>query len=100
MNICGCLVHATADKAGAVRSSAVAMEGVEVHAASDDGRLVMVVEDTDAATASERIMAIHQLPGVISVTLTYHHFEDLAANDTASLPANSSQVGDQTHDNL
>ncbi|WP_428641042.1 chaperone NapD [Roseibium sp.] len=100
MNICGCLVHATAEKADTVRDSVEAMEGVEVHAASEDGRLVVVVEDTDTATASEQIMAIHQIPGVISVTLTYHHFEDLAANDTVSLPAKSSQVGDQTHENL
>ncbi|WP_269581509.1 chaperone NapD [Roseibium sp. Sym1] len=100
MNICGCLVHATAEKADAVRSGVEALDGVEVHAVSEDGRLVVVVEDTETKKASEQIMAMHQIPGVISVTLTYHHFEDLAADDTASLPAQSSQVGDQTHDNL
>ena len=100
MNICGCLVHATAEKFDAVRDGIVTMDGVEVHATSEDGRIVVVVEDTETATASEQIMALHQIPGVISVTLTYHHFENHAANDTASLPAKSSQVGDQTHDNL
>jgi periplasmic nitrate reductase NapD len=100
MNICGCLVHATGETADAVRSSVEALEGAEVHGASDDGRLVVVVEDTQTQTAADKIMAMHQIPGVISVTITYHHFEDLAANDTASLPANSSQAGDQIHDNL
>ena len=88
------------NKADAVRAGVAALEGAEIHGASDDGRLVVVVEDTGSRTAADQIMAMHQIPGVISVTLTYHHFEDLAANDTASLPASSSQAGDQTHDTL
>ena len=52
-----------------------AIEGVEVHAQTPDGRIVIVVEDTLARFASETIMALHQVSGVISLTLTYHHFE-------------------------
>ena len=76
MNICGCLVHVAK---GAEQEARVAMEatpGVEVHAQTDDGRLVVVVEDTDEAFASDIIMGLHQIPGVISLTLNYHHFED------------------------
>ncbi len=29
-----------------------------------------------ASRISETIMALHQIPGVVSLTLTYHHFED------------------------
>ncbi|MEN9063467.1 chaperone NapD [Ponticoccus litoralis] len=35
-----------------------------------------MVEDTEAAFASDTIMALHQIPGVYSLTLNYHHFED------------------------
>ena len=38
MNICGCLVHATVEKADAVRAGVAALEGAEIHGASDDGR--------------------------------------------------------------
>ncbi|WP_029061678.1 chaperone NapD [Labrenzia sp. DG1229] len=100
MNICGCLVHATAPAVPEVRKRVEAMKGAEIHACDDDGRIVVVVEDTPEKNASELIMEMHQIPGVVSVTLTYHHFEDLAADDAASLPAKPSQAGDQTHDNL
>lgn len=100
MNICGCLVHAAIQSLPGIQSQIEAMNGVEIHASDDDGRLVVVVEDTESNTASELIMQLHQIPGVLSVTLTYHHFEDLAASEAASLPATSSQAGDQTHDNL
>ena len=78
MNICGCLVHAAPALAGTVRRTIEEMDGAEVHAEDDGGRLVVVVEDTPNAFASDHIMALHQIPGVISVTLTYHHFEDLS----------------------
>ena len=100
MNICGCLVHAAIQSLPGIQSQIEAMDGVEIHASDGDGRLVVVVEDTENNTASELIMQLHQIPGILSVTLTYHHFEDLAASEAASLPATSSQAGDQTHDNL
>lgn len=76
MNICGCLVHVAPERAGEARAGIASVDGAEIHAEADDGRFVVVVEDTATAYASDQIMAIHQVPGVISVTLNYHHFED------------------------
>lgn len=78
MNICGCLVHVAPNALTAARPRIEEMKGVEIHAGTDDGRLVVVVEDTDDSYASDTIMALHQIPGVISLTLNYHHFEDLS----------------------
>ena len=76
LNICGCLVHTMPDKTGAVIQAINAAEGSEVHG-HESGRIVVTVEDTADQLASERIMALHQIPGVLTVTLTYHHFEEL-----------------------
>ncbi|MBS8226448.1 chaperone NapD [Vannielia litorea] len=76
MNICGCLVHVARDVVPEARAAMEATPGVEVHAQSEDGRLVVVIEDTEVAYASDTIMGLHQIPGVISLTLNYHHFED------------------------
>ncbi len=44
----------------------------------------ITVEDIPGKTAADQIMAMHQIPGVLTVTLTYHHFEDLGdASDVA-----------------
>ncbi|WP_425073318.1 chaperone NapD [Sagittula sp. S175] len=79
MNICGCLVHVAQPALTDARATMTATPGVEIHAATEDGRLVVTVEDTETARASETIMGLHQIPGVISLSLTYHHFEDLSA---------------------
>lgn len=81
LNICGCLVHAMPDKAAEVIAAIEAAEGREVHA-HQDGRIVVTVEDTGLMRASDNIMDMHQIPGVLTVTLTYHHFEELDAEGT------------------
>ena len=93
MNICGCLVHVMPERIEKAREAIERVDGVEVHASSDDGRLVVVVEDTDTHLASEIIMDLHQIPGVISLTLTYHHFEDLAATRQNPIPATQIEAG-------
>ena len=100
MNICGCLVHVSPDTAEAARAAIAAHDGAEIHAASADGRLVVVVEDTAARLASETIMALHQVPGVISLTLTYHHFEDIPKPRALAPSSTPPQAGGHAHDHL
>lgn len=105
MNICGCLIHIVPESVEDAAAAMAATEGVEVHARSEDGRFVVVVEDTPTLLASETIMALHHIPGVVSLTLTYHHFEDLAETRGHDLaqpqrPERASQAGAQTHDHL
>lgn len=76
MNICGCLVLVARPSVASCRAAMAGMDGVEIHAESPDGRLVVVVEDTATSRASDTLMALHGLPGVVSLTLNYHHFED------------------------
>lgn len=101
MNICGCVVHIKPERIAEAETSMASTEGVEVHAKSDDGRLVIVVEDTETRLASEIIMDLHQVPGVISLTLTYHHFEDETAIPRAPLAqSTSTPIGAQFHDQI
>jgi nitrate reductase NapD len=82
MNISGVLVHANPAKLVAVRQSLVSLEGVEIHGESDDGRLVVTIEDVGETQAADTMLAVHRLDGVLSATLVYHNFEaeDAAAN--------------------
>ncbi len=75
-NICGCLVHTRPERVAAVIQALQAFEGGEVHG-HEGGRIVLTVEDTPDKRASDQIMDMHQIPGVLTITLTYHHFEDI-----------------------
>lgn len=100
MNICGCLVHVLPHRVGPVRSAMAEEDGVEVHTESDDGRIVIVVEDTSSRLASETIMDLHQVPGVISITLTYHHFEEVSESDAKVRQPQLPNAGGQINEHL
>ena len=73
MNISGVLVHALPAKAAAVREALEALPGVEVHLQTDDGQLIVTVEE---AGAGDSMLAVHRVDGVISAGLVYHNFDD------------------------
>lgn len=75
VNICGVLVHARPDLLPAVEAALGRLPGTEIHAAADEGKLVVVVEDTADALAGNTINRINDIQGVLSVALVYHHFD-------------------------
>jgi nitrate reductase NapD len=75
-NVCGVLVHTRPSEVEAVRGRLVGMPGVEVHAATDEGRLVVTVEDTAASFAIDTLTNISQTAGVINASLVYQYTDE------------------------
>lgn len=74
-NICGIYLQVRPDKQGAITEVLTGMAGVELFQSSDDGRLVVVVEDTEAEWAGQIITRFPTIDGVLSTSLVYHHCE-------------------------
>lgn len=72
-NICGVLLHADPAHLLSVADALAHMPGVEVHERGDDGRMVVVVEDTPEITAVETLSRLQTVPGVAAASLVYHH---------------------------
>jgi nitrate reductase NapD len=51
------------------------MSGVEIHAASWEGRLVVSIESADDQDTASVFESIQMLDGVLSVSLVYSQFE-------------------------
>ena len=81
-NICGCLIETRPENGPRVAAEVAKAPGAEVHAV-EGGKLVVTVEDAGETLASETIMALHQIPGVLTVTLTAHYFEPRDARPVA-----------------
>ena len=74
--ICGVLVHTRPGGIEDVRGRLAGLPGVEVHAATDEGRLVVTVEDTPERLAIDTITDIFQTEGVINASLVYQYTDD------------------------
>lgn len=75
MNISGVLVHVRPEQLSAVKSRLSDFLGLEIHAATDDGRLVVTIEN-DTGGMIDTMSALHDVEGVLSASLIYHHFDE------------------------
>ncbi len=75
MNICGVLVRARPERLGEVARALEAMPGVEVHATTTDGRIVVTLERDGRAGVADALSEMHNVEGVLTAALVYEHSE-------------------------
>lgn len=85
-HICGVMIHAVADKRKQVEQTLLQSEGVEVHANSEEGKLVVTVESDDNYYVADTISAFKDIDGVLSASMIYQ-FSDAATNTNERVSA-------------
>lgn len=75
MHIAGVVLHAKPPVQAQIAHSAISLPGVELHAQSDDGRMVLTVEARSRQQISDTLFQLNNLPGVINAGLVYEHSE-------------------------
>lgn len=53
-----------------------ALDGAEIHAVTDEGKLVVTLEGASQRPIMAAIDAISAMPGVLSASLIYHQFDE------------------------
>ena len=76
MNISGVLVRSYPENIQSVWDELAIIEGVEVHGSNDDGRMVVTVEQENAAQLSDLLVRMQDINGVLSTSMIYHQFEE------------------------
>jgi nitrate reductase NapD len=86
-NVCGVLVHAHKNKTDQVKQLLQQQAGVEVHAVTENGRLVVTVENNKRNTVGDRIMGFYEIPGVLSAAMIYQYSDnDLDVDELSPNP--------------
>ena len=76
IHIVGLVVHARFAQIDAVAGAIRKMPGAEIHAISEQGKLVVTLEGCSSDAIAGTLQSIHALPGVYSASLVYQHHED------------------------
>ena len=76
-NLCSLLVHTRSDEMDQVRQVLQQQQGVEVHANTEDGRLIVTVEAENRKQVAQQIMDIQQIKGVYSAAMIYQFSDDI-----------------------
>ncbi len=75
MNISSAIVYAKPLHETALRAQLTALPGVEIHANTEDGRLIVTLECDDDEQSIDLYKTIEHLPGVLSVAMIYQQTE-------------------------
>jgi len=70
-------MHVQPQCAEHVRAQLEQLPGVEVHAVTAEGRLIVTVEKRDDLEMTRAFEQLGAIPGVHATTLVYHHSETL-----------------------
>ena len=75
-NLCSALVHAKQGQVEAEKKELELQPGVEVHAVTEDGRLIVTVEDEKRKVVGDKIMGFYNIEGVLSASMIYQFSDD------------------------
>mgnify|MGYP003555942243 CR=1 FL=1 len=75
INISSVILGVLPANSAMVSTSLRELDGVEVHAIGEDGRMIVTIESGDEDNTSNIFEAMRQTPGVISASLVYHQYE-------------------------
>ncbi|MDP3540163.1 MAG: chaperone NapD [Azonexus sp.] len=75
VNISSVLLGVSPGDPMGAREHLLAMDGVEVHAVAEDGRMIVTIETPSEGSTVEIFEVIRQLPGVLSASLVFHQYE-------------------------
>lgn len=75
MSISGIVIHVQPDTALAMCERITAIDGVEVHAVTDEGRLVVTVDQPDDRKAADTFSDLQSMEGILNTSLVYNYFE-------------------------
>jgi periplasmic nitrate reductase NapD len=81
INVCGVLIFAHPKYIKAVQQQLETEDGVEVHAVTENGRLVVTIEKEDQQQTGEVLNRFQTLDHVISASMVYQYFDQIEENE-------------------
>ncbi len=76
MNISSAILHIAPAKLTEACAALLSMPGIEIHAQTPQGKVVVTIEDNDTQSAADCYAAMHRIGGVASVAMVYQFSDD------------------------
>ena len=81
MNISSAILYIASARLEEACAALLQMPGVEIHARTPEGKVVVTLEDDDTNLAADSYVALHGIPGVASVAMVYQYSGNESDNE-------------------
>lgn len=93
IHIASLVVQALPENLVSVATAITEMDGVEIHAKGDNGKIVVVLEAPGTRGLTDKVSEIERIPSVVSAQLIYHQIDDDDLDDNEiSVSANKEKI--------
>ncbi|MEO8118767.1 MAG: chaperone NapD [Rhodoferax sp.] len=75
MNISSAIVYAKPGQEQALRAHLAQVQGVEIHASTCDGKLIVTLESENDRSAVDAYEAVERMEGVLSIAMIFQQTE-------------------------
>ncbi len=75
MSISSFVIHSHPDQIVGLSDQLTSMHGIEIHTVTDEGRLVVTLDQPDDRKAAETFTQLQNMDGVLNISLVYNYFE-------------------------
>jgi nitrate reductase NapD len=99
LNISSVIVHARPGAAEAVLARLATVAGVEIHAVSDEGKIIVSIESDGDGSMVRAFETVSTLDDVMSASMVYHQYESDPEMDI-SVPAHDLRAVPQLQGDL
>jgi len=82
LTICSLVIQTKPQHLSSVNASLNAMQGVEIHAQGENGKMVVTVDHPSREYCGDIMTKMSQISGVMSSSLVFEYQEDLDADQT------------------
>lgn len=76
MNISSIIIQTYPERSASLQGQLADLPGVEIHAAKEDGTIIITIEDTPEQTPAKTLMGVQNMLGVLSASLVYNYSDD------------------------
>jgi len=77
VTICSLVIQAIPENLDTVKESLIMIEGVEIHAQDERGKMVVTIEHPNREYCSNAMIDMSRINGVMSTSLVFEYQEDL-----------------------
>ncbi len=84
-NLCSLLVHSQPEKLSDIKQTLEQLAGTEVHASTENHRLIVTVEAESRKVIAQQILNVQKIDGVLSAAMIYQFSDDIDDNEFESV---------------
>ena len=94
ISVCGVMVFVHPDRRDEVEANMLEISGLEIHGASEEGKLVVTIETDSYKKTGDAVTRLQNVEGILSISMIYQHAESVDEDEMVEMSASTQSINE------